>query len=124
MISLLEIVRFSEYPTLVPTEHQKQQQQQRRTSVEDSGLDIRQVLGEALVLLLDLEGQLSRVAQHHHVHLAGHGVQQVQRGQHEHGGLAHARLGLADNVHAQHGLGNALVLHCGAAGTGERDTAV
>jgi len=61
----------------------------RRTSVEDSGLDVGEVLGEALVLLLDLEGQLARVAQHHHVHLARHGVQQVQRGQHEHSGLTH-----------------------------------
>jgi len=59
------------------------------TSVEDSGLDVGQVLGEALVLLLDLEGQLSGVAQHHHVNLAGHGVQQVQGGQHEHSSLTH-----------------------------------
>jgi hypothetical protein len=84
------------------------------TSVEHAGLDVRQVLGEALVLLLDLEGQLSGVAEHHHVHLAGHGLQQVQGGQHEHGGLAHAGLGLADDVGAQHGGRDALVLHCGA----------
>jgi hypothetical protein len=82
------------------------------TSVEDSGLDVGQVLGEALVLLLDLEGQLAGVAQHHAVHLAGHWLQLVQRGEDKDGGLAHAGLGLADDVHAQQRLGNALVLHC------------
>lgn len=81
------------------------------SSVEHAGLDVGQVLGEALVLLLDLEGQLAGVAQHDDVDLAGHGVQQVQRGEHEHGGLAHTGLGLADDVLAEDGVGDALVLN-------------
>ena len=37
----------------------------------------------------------------------------MQGRQHEDGRLAHAGLGLADDVHAEHGLGDALVLHLG-----------
>ena len=44
-------------------------------------------------------------------YLAGHGLQLLQHRQHEHRGLAHAGLGLADHVHAQDRLGDALVLH-------------
>lgn len=40
------------------------------------------------------------------------GLKLLQRGDDKHGGLAHARLGLADHVHAKDGLGDALVLHC------------
>lgn len=53
--------------------------------------------------------------------LAIHRLQLLQRRDDEHGGLAHARLGLADHIHAQNGLGDALVLHCGAA-VGGRQT--
>ena len=59
------------------------------TSVEDPGLDLWKVLGEALVFLLDLVGQLAGVAQHHHVHLSVHGGDLVESGEHEHSGLTH-----------------------------------
>jgi hypothetical protein len=36
----------------------------------------------------------------------------VERGEHEDGGLAHARLGLAQHVHAQQRVRDGLVLHC------------
>ena len=36
----------------------------------------------------------------------------VQCGKHKHGRLSHTRLGLANNVHAEHSLRNALVLDC------------
>ena len=36
----------------------------------------------------------------------------LQRGQHEDRRLAHTGLGLAQDVHAEHGLRDALVLHC------------
>ena len=136
------------------------------------------MLCSPLVLVADLEGQLTGVAQHHHRHLytggaalsqpsatkppvasmqpcssnitgsasciaspvsSKHlpacncgctdppcpqavclpptylpirGLKLLQRGDDKHGGLAHARLGLADHVHAKDGLGDALVLHC------------
>lgn len=70
-----------------------------------------EVLGETVELVADLEGQLTHVGEHKDLHLAlGH--QLVEGGQHEHGGLAHARLCLAQHIHAQQSLGNALVLHC------------
>ena len=47
-----------------------------------------------------------------YAHLAVHRLQLLQGGDDEHRGLAHAGLGLADHVHAQDGLGDALVLHC------------
>ena len=36
----------------------------------------------------------------------------LQGGQHEDGRLAHPGLGLAQDVHAEHGLRDALMLHC------------
>ena len=65
-----------------------------------------------------LVGQLARVAQHDGLHLALLvGLQLLQDGDGEHGGLAHAGLGLAQDVLAQDRLGDALVLDC-AAGAG------
>lgn len=63
--------------------------------------------------LAHLEGQLAGVAQHDSGHLPGLGVELLQNGQDEHSGLAHAGLCLAQDVHAQNGVGDALVLHCG-----------
>ena len=83
-----------------------------RTSVEDLALDVRQVLAEAGVLVLDLEGELARVAQDEDRDLAVDGLELVQRREDEHGGFAHPGLGLADHVHAQDGLRDAFVLHC------------
>ena len=45
--------------------------------------------------------------------LAVDGLELVERREDEDGRLAHAALGLADDVHAEHGLGDALVLHLG-----------
>lgn len=74
-------------------------------------LDSGGVLGEPLVLLGDLEGELPGVAHDEHGDLAVDRLDLLQRGQHEHGRLAHAGLGLAQDVHAEHGLRDALVLH-------------
>ena len=46
-----------------------------------------------------------------HGDLAVYGLELVERREDEDGRLAHAALGLADDVHAEHGLGDALVLH-------------
>jgi len=61
-----------------------------------------------------LVGQLAGVAQHDGRHLALLGIQLLQHGQHEDRGLAHAGLGLAQDVHAQDGMGDALMLDCRA----------
>lgn len=106
-----------------------------------ANLDAGHVLGEVLVLLADVEGQLPRVAHDQDGHLgAGRrssrprprpqfpgpaqspaasahlSVDQrnlLQRGQHEHCPLDHAGLGLAQDVHTQDALGDALGLDCG-----------
>jgi len=82
----------------------------RRATVENGGLDLREVLGEALVLVGDLEGELTGVAHDEDMALAVGGLELVEGGEHEDGGLAHAGLGLADDVHAEDGLRDALVL--------------
>jgi hypothetical protein len=54
------------------------------------------------------------VAQHHrqHLRLVVLDLDLLQDGDHKHGGLAHARLGLTQDVVAHDRLGDALVLHC------------
>lgn len=74
-------------------------------------LDALHVAAEPLVLLADLEGELARVTHHQHVHLVLGGLQLLQRGKDKDCGLTHARLGLAQDVHAKDRLGDALVLN-------------
>jgi len=88
------------------------------TTIEDGGLHLGKVLGEALVLVSDLEGKLASVAEDEDRNLIlaggeGAGVQLMQSGQNEDGRLTHTGLGLTDDVHAEDGLGDALVLHLG-----------
>jgi len=88
------------------------------TAIEDGGLDLGKVLGEALVLVGDLEGKLPSVANDQDGNLVltggeGAGVELVQSGQDEDGRLTHTGLGLANDVHAEDGLGDALVLDLG-----------
>lgn len=78
---------------------------------EDAHLDVGHVLAESLVLLADLEGQLSRVTHDENGDLTIYGLDLLQSGEHKDGRLAHTRLGLADDVHAEDGLRDALVLH-------------
>ena len=59
-----------------------------------------------------LVSKLSGMADDNGANLALLGLQLLQDGQHEHSRLAHARLGLAQHVHAQNRLGYAFVLHC------------
>jgi hypothetical protein len=64
-----------------------------------------------------LVGELARVTQHDGGDLRrGGGLDLLQHAEHEDGCLAHAGLGLAQHVHAQDRLGDALVLHCSASG--------
>ncbi len=60
--------------------------------------------------------QLARVAQHNGLDLGRVILDSdlLQDGDDKHGRLAHARLGLAQDVHTEDGLGYALVLDCGS----------
>eukprot|EP00754_Rhynchopus_humris_P039664 Rhum_TRINITY_DN22786_c0_g1::Rhum_TRINITY_DN22786_c0_g1_i1::g.176016::m.176016 len=83
-------------------------------AVEDAHLRVREVLREADELPLDLVRQLARVHEHdalHHLLVAL--LNLVERGQHEHGRLAHAGLGLREDVLAEDGGRDGLVLHLG-----------
>ncbi len=76
-----------------------------------SYLDAGHVLGESLVLLADLERQLAGVAHDQHADLAVDRLELLHRRQDEDGRLAHPGLGLAQDVHAEHGLRDALMLN-------------
>jgi hypothetical protein len=52
------------------------------------------------------------VAQYKNVHFTLNRLELMKSGKHKYGGLSHTRFRLADDVHAQHGLRNALMLHC------------
>ena len=81
------------------------------TAIEHHALDLGQVLTESLVLSLDLVGELAGVAEDKDRYFSWNGYKLVEGRQHEDGRLAHPRLGLADDIHAQHCLGDALVLN-------------
>ena len=78
---------------------------------DDFGGDVLEVLEEPVELLLDLEGQFSVVRQHHGRDWVRVLVQLVEQREDEDGGLAHSGLGLAQDVDAHFGLGDALLLH-------------
>ena len=82
-------------------------------AVEDLGLGVGEVAGEALELVGDLVGELARVAEHQRAHLRLLRLQLVQAREHEDGRLPHPRLCLAEHVHAEDGLRDALVLDLG-----------
>lgn len=78
------------------------------------GVDILEVLGEALKLLVDLESQLASVHDHNNGGsvVLRLGLQKMQHGENKHGGLAHAGLCLANNITTKNGLRNAFMLDC------------
>mmetsp|Transcript_13392 Transcript_13392/g.34357 ORF Transcript_13392/g.34357 Transcript_13392/m.34357 type:complete len:374 (-) Transcript_13392:267-1388(-) len=82
----------------------------RQAPEEIGHLDALKVPAKALKLVADLERQLTGVAQHDGRHLALLRLQLLQHGQHEDCSLTHTRLGLANDVHAQDGLWDALML--------------
>ncbi len=81
-----------------------------RTTVKHGGADVGHVLGEPGKLVPDLVRELTRVAQDDGRDLAVDRLELLQGSQHENGGLTHTRLGLAQHVHAEDGLGDTLLL--------------
>jgi len=80
------------------------------TAVKDSGLDIGHVLAESGVLVLDLVGQLTGVAHDEDRGRAINGLDLLQAGEHEDGGLSQSGFGLADDIGTENGLRNANLL--------------
>ena len=84
----------------------------RRTAIENSRLNLREILAEAGIFVLDLVRQLSSVAHDQHRRLVDRSNDLLQSGEYEHSSLSEARFGLAENVGAQYGLRNAHLLNC------------
>lgn len=84
----------------------------RSAAVEDTGLDVRHVLAESIVLVADLESELASVAHNQDGALASDGLDLLEGGEDEDCGLTQAGFGLADNITTKHGLGNACLLNC------------
>lgn len=80
------------------------------TTVEHLSDNVRQVLGETSNLVLDLEGKLTSVAHDEGGRGLGVLLELVEHREDEHGGLTHARDGLADDIATLHGIGDALLL--------------
>ncbi len=79
-------------------------------TVEDAGLDVGHVLAEAIVLVANLESQLTGMAHDQDGTLAGDGLDLLKRGQDEDGSFTKTRLGLADYVTSQKSLRNTVLL--------------
>ncbi len=69
-----------------------------QTSVDDFDLHVGHVLLETSKLVVDLIGQLARVAHDNRVDFSIDRLNLLQSGNHEHGSLTHSGLGLADDV--------------------------
>mmetsp|Transcript_28086 Transcript_28086/g.68097 ORF Transcript_28086/g.68097 Transcript_28086/m.68097 type:complete len:241 (-) Transcript_28086:832-1554(-) len=82
-------------------------------TIEHFRLNVRQVSAEPLKLVGDLIGELASVAKDESTNSCFFRLQLVQARKDEDGRLAHTRLRLTQNVHAQDGLRDALVLHFG-----------
>lgn len=80
------------------------------TAVKDSGLDVRHVLAESGILVLDLVGELTGVAHDEDRGLAIDGLDLLQTGEHEDGSLSQSRFGLADDIGTENGLRDANLL--------------
>lgn len=82
------------------------------TAIEHAGLDLRHILGESVVLVADLEGQLSGVAHHKHRTLACNRLDLLKRRKNEDGSFAQTRFSLANDVASDQGLRDASLLNC------------
>ena len=82
-------------------------------TVEDRGLDVRKVLAETGVLVLDLESQLAGVAHDKHRALAVDRLDLLKGCQDENGSFAKTRFGLTKDVSSKNCLRNAVLLDCG-----------
>lgn len=82
------------------------------TTVENGSLDLRHVLAESGVLVLDLVGELTGVAHNKDGGLAIDWLNLLEGRENENCSLTQTRLGLAENVGTQDSLRNADLLDC------------
>lgn len=87
----------------------------RCTAIEYGSLDIRQVLAEAGVLILDLERKLSSVAHHENGGFSRNRLNLLECREHENCSFSQSRFRLAEDVRSQNGLRDADLLDCGKA---------
>jgi hypothetical protein len=81
-------------------------------TVENTRLDVRHVLAEAVILVTNLERQLASVTHNQDRALSSNRLNLLKGSEHEDGSLSQTGLGLADDVAAQHCLGDACLLNC------------
>lgn len=86
------------------------------TAVKDASLDVREVLGEAGVFILDLVGQLSGVAHDEDGAFAIDRLDLLEGGKDKDGGFTKTRLGLGDDIGSEDRLWDRLSLNCGLRG--------
>lgn len=67
---------------------------------ENGASDAIKILGEPLVLLVDLEGKLPGVTEDEDADLAFHRLNLLEGGYHKHSRLAHPALCLTDDIHS------------------------
>jgi len=87
----------------------------RRSSVENGGLHVRQVLAEPSILVFDLVGKLARVAHNQNLAFSLHWLQLVQRRQDKDGRLTQTGLGLAEDIDIEDSRRDTDLLHCSKA---------
>mmetsp|Transcript_13229 Transcript_13229/g.30885 ORF Transcript_13229/g.30885 Transcript_13229/m.30885 type:complete len:226 (-) Transcript_13229:39-716(-) len=83
----------------------------RDSSVKDSGLYLRQVLAESLVLVGNLESEFTGVANNQNRDLGLFHIGLLEGREGKDGGFTHSRLGLANDIASKNGLGDGLVLN-------------
>jgi hypothetical protein len=81
-------------------------------TVEDTGLDIRKILAEAVVLIANLVGQLTGVAHDNNRNLAIDGLNLLKRGENEDSSLSETGLRLAENICSKQCLRDDTLLNC------------
>lgn len=81
-------------------------------SVEHSSLDIRKILAESSIFVLDLVGKFTGVAHHEDGAFSRNRFELVKRRQDEDSGLSETRLGLAENIDVEDCGRNADLLDC------------
>lgn len=83
-----------------------------RAAVEDRRLDLRHILAEASIFVLDLICQLASVAHYQDRCLALNRLDLLQSGEDEDSGLTKTGFGLAKDICSKDGLRNAYLLDC------------
>ena len=81
------------------------------TTVDNFSADLRHILLEPCKFVLDLIGKLAGVTQDQSRHVFWLLVHLVEYGKHEHSGLSHSRLCLAEGINPDHRVRDAFLLH-------------